>query len=257
MKPVCLAALLALVAAPACAHADPRLRSVLYRDGAVERLTSHAGVQASIAFGADEHIENVAIGDSTLWQVTPNKRVNMLFVKPLRARARTNLTVITDQHSYFLDLVAAPGLPAVYLLRFAYPELPKPAPPPAPLTPEEASLAKGQAGAQPVDPATLDFAWVAKGSAALLPTRVYDDGRDTYLAWPEHAHLPAILSEDGKEAGGHTLGPVNFTLRGDNIVVEGVPRRIVLRAGKDSATLTHSPTPPQSPVESHPVSPAP
>ena len=234
MKPLYLPAIFLLGLSPA--HADPRLLSVFYHDNVVERLTGRAGVQASIAFGPDEHIENVAIGDSNLWQVTPNKRVNMLFVKPLQVRARTNLTVVTDQHSYFIDLVAAPGARAVYLMRFVYPQPPKPAPPPVPLTAEESQITKGAADAQPIDPAQLDFGWDKKGEASLLPSRIYDDGRDTYLRWSEHARLPAILIDEDK--GGE--GPVNFTLRGDNIVVEGVPQRIILRIGKDSATLTHT-----------------
>ena len=217
---------------------DSRLVTLPYRDNVVERLDGKTGVQATIAFGEDEHIENVAIGDSTLWQVTPNKRVNMLFVKPLRARARTNLTVVTDQHSYFFDLVAAPSGPPVYFLRFSYPAPPKPAKPvaPAPLTSEETAIAKGGPDALPIDPSALDFGWHAKGKAALTPARVYDDGRDTYLSWPEKTVLPAILVDDEKG----NEGPVNFSMRGEVIVVEGVPHRIVLRSGRDSAIVEHT-----------------
>ena len=92
------------------------------------RIDGRAGVQATIVFAEDEHIENVAIGDSNSWQVTPNKRANLLFVKPLAARARTNMTVVTDRHRYFFDLVAAPAGNALYVLRFTYPDEPKPAP---------------------------------------------------------------------------------------------------------------------------------
>ena len=63
--------------------------------------------------------------------------------------------------------------------------------------------------------------------------RVYDDGTATFLAWPAGAPVPAILMKD--EQG--TEGPVNFAVRGDVIVVDGVPRELVLRSGKDMATL--------------------
>ena len=118
------AALLALglsFAAPAQAG-DARLATRLFHPDEVVRIDGRLGVQATIAFAEDEHIENVAIGDSTTWQVTPNKRANLLFVKPLAAKARTNMTVVTDRRTYFFDLVAAAqGLP-VYVLRFTYPE---------------------------------------------------------------------------------------------------------------------------------------
>ena len=232
-------ALMLAVAMPAHA-ADPRLVILPYRDNVVVRLSGHAGVQSAIAFGDDEHIENVAIGDANLWQVTPNKRTNILFVKPTAPRARTNLTVVTDQHSYFFDLAAAPGARATYLLRFTYPTPPKPPAPPPPLTADEKAVASGTPAAQPIDPAVLDFGWRMQGKPALLPTRVFSDGRDTYLAWPEKAALPAILAGDGKSGtNDEKLGPVNFATKGGILVVEGVPARLVLRAGKDSATIEH------------------
>jgi type IV secretion system protein VirB9 len=246
-----LAALTLALLNPAAHAGDSRLLTVRYHDNVVIRVPGRPGVQAAIAFGADEHIDNVAIGDANLWQVTPNKRVNILFVKPLRARARTNLTVVTDQHSYFFDLVGAPGEPVLYMLRFTYPDPPKPAAPPPPLTGDEKAIAAGDAASAPIDPAALDFAWRAKGKAALQPTRVFDDGRDTYLTWPDKTALPAILVDDGKG----NEGPVNFTEKAGTIVVEGVPARIVLRAGKDSAVLEHLIS--EHPGEHSPAHPAP
>ena len=237
MKRLVLA--LALLASPALA-ADGRLATRLYDPEAVVRIEGRAGVQATIAFGADEHIENVAIGDSALWQVTPNKRANLLFVKPLAPKAHTNLTVVTDRRSYFFDLVAGPAARAVYLLRFTYSPEPKQDPAPAPaMTEDEARLA---VGALPVDPASLNFAWRPKGKAALLPARIYDDGTATYLAWAPGKSVPAILIRDAKGAE----GPVNYAVRGDMIVIDGVPAAIVLRSGKEVATLDRagSPSPP-------------
>lgn len=224
---------LVLLATATTAAADARLSSRLYSATDVVRIDGRAGVQATIAFAKDEHIENVAIGDSTSWQVTPNKRANLLFVKPLAPRAQTNLTVVTDRHRYFFDLVASPAARPVYLLSFTYPldDKPKAAPVAAPaLTAPEAQVAGGQ---RPVDPAYLNHAWRAKGKAQLLPARIYDDGSTTFLAWAAGRPVPAILirNEKGEE------GPVNFAVRDDVIAIDGVPTLIVLRSGRDSATL--------------------
>ena len=112
---------LALLASPAVAK-DPRLVEVMYDEMQIVRIDGKVAVQASIVFGDDEVIENVAIGDSQAWQVTPNKRANILFVKPLEARAATNLTVITSKRTYLFDLVASPAVKPLYVLRFEYPE---------------------------------------------------------------------------------------------------------------------------------------
>ena len=237
------AALLAATAigAPALAD-DSRLVERMYDANEVVRIEGKAGVQATIRFAEDEHIENVAIGDSQKWQVTPNKRANLLFVKPLTERAATNMTVVTDRHTYLFDLVASPtNRSPVYVLGFVYPEEPEKlqqadaegtVPGAAPTAIEVAAASDPYAV---VDPAELNFAWDSKGAAQLLPQRVYDDGNATFLTWPAGTAMPAILIRDHKG----DEGPVNYAVRGDTIVVEGVPRELVLRTGENSATLTN------------------
>ncbi|HWI86203.1 MAG TPA: TrbG/VirB9 family P-type conjugative transfer protein [Sphingomonas sp.] len=227
------AALLAGAASAPSFARDPRISTRLYSPDEVVRLDGHAAVQATIAFADEEHIENVAIGDSNSWQVTPNKRANLLFVKPLGARSRTNLTVVTDRHTYLFDLVAGNVAAPLYVLRFTYPPEPKRAPQLAgTLTSEEARLATDPPkDVRPVP--ELNYAWRARGSARISPARVYDDGNATFIAWSATSPIPAILTrnEKGEE------GAVNYSVRGDVIVVDSVPKLIILRSGKEMATL--------------------
>ena len=237
-----LAALLLAAALPAAlpsgaAARDARLVHRAFNADEVVRVEGRLGVQASIAFADDEHIENVAVGDANTWQITPNKRANLLFVKPLAARAQTNMTVVTDKRTYFFDLVAAPGGSPLYVLRFTYPDEPRPAPrlaaAPAVMSDVEAQAASGAVTEKPADPAELNFAWVPRGSSTLLPARIYDDGQATFLSWATGKPIPAILVRNEKGAE----GPVNFAVRSDVIVIDGVPQTIVLRSGRDLATL--------------------
>ena len=238
---------LAVAAMPAAAQ-DNRLVEVPYSESQVVRLDGKTKVQATIAFADDERIENVAIGDSQSWQVTPNKRATLLFVKPLTPTASTNMTVVTDKRTYLFDLVAGPRAKPVYVLRFTYPEEERQAAMQLAQGPSEEELAAAQAPEQIVDPADLNFAWASSGDANLLPARSYDDGMATYLSWPEGRAVPAILIKDSDG----TEGPVNFTVRGDTIVVDGVPREIVLRSGKDAAMLVNTgPVRPDRPLASN------
>ena len=228
-----LAMLAAPVAAPLAAK-DSRLVEVFYDEAKVVRIDGKVTVQASIVFGDDETIENVAIGDSQAWQVTPNKRADILFVKPLAPRASTNLTVITSKRTYLFDLVASPSARPLYVLRFDYPDEPEDDTQLA-----QASPAEQQAAADPyavVDPAALNFAWTASGDPELLPETMFDDGEATFLSWPSGKEVPAILVKNGKGVE----GPVNFTVRGETIVVDGVPRTIVLRSGEEEAELLNT-----------------
>ena len=235
---LCAGAVLCGLASPVLGATDPRLVTRTYNPDEVVRIDGKPGVQAAITFDEGEQIENVAIGDSNSWQVTPNKRANALFVKPLAANARSNMTVITDRHTYYFDLVASAKAQPLYVLRFAYPDQRKDAgvSVPAGLSGEEAALA---AGATPTDPAALNFGWTRKGKANLMPARIYDDGASVFVSWNAGEPVPAILIKDASGAD----GPVNYAVRGDVIVIEGLPQQIVLRSGRDVATLDRAAAP--------------
>ena len=232
---------IAMLSASPSLASDPRLVERLYDPDEVVVIQGKTKVQATIQFGDGESIENVAVGDSAAWQITPNQRANLLFVKPLAPTAQTNMTVVTNRHTYLFDLVASPRAKPMYVLRFTYPD-----PPPEPEEEQLAANGIGEANAieltaatdplAVIDPAMLNFEWVAQGEGSLQPDEVYDDGRSTYLGWNSDRPVPAILIEnyEGDE------GPVNSTTRGDTVVVDGVPAQIILRAGREKATLVNN-----------------
>lgn len=200
---------------------DARIRNVFYNPDDVVDLTGYLGFQTMIEFGPDERIENVSVGDATAWQITPNKRATLLFLKPLEVAAPTNMTVVTDQRSYAFELsVRRTRSPrpadVAYVIRFTYP------PPP------RAAVARA-APPPPVAPTPRNTAYTYTGSRASLPSVVFDDGRFTYFRWPETVSVPALflVSRDGTES------LANYSERGGYQVVEQVAPRFVLRNGKD------------------------
>ncbi|MEL7188782.1 MAG: TrbG/VirB9 family P-type conjugative transfer protein [Pseudomonadota bacterium] len=238
-----LAPIAMIMSVPASAD-DPRLQTLVYDEGVVVPISGRVKVLTTIKFAEDEVIENVAIGDSQAWQIQPNKARTTLFVKPLAQSAKTNLTVVTSKRTYLFDLVASPRNRPLYVMQFRYPELER--------AKEEARLAaleeqaKGAANAAELaassdpyavlDPSKLNFEWEADGKRSLLPSQTYDNGDAVFLLWPEGTPVPAILAvnEEGDE------GPVNYTVRGETVIVDQVPPQIILRNGKDTATLTNN-----------------
>ena len=229
-----LFALALLTCAPALAAADGRIRTEAYSPNQIVRVVGKAGIQSTIEFADDERIENVAVGDSAAWQITPNHRASLLFIKPLTAHSRTNMTVVTDRRTYMFDLVAGDkATTPLYALKFSYPfdksaavnKLVEQAAatPPAPLPAASAVMTADK----------LHFDWNKKGTDKLLPSRVFDDGAALYMAWSHDTPLPAILtmSEDRKE------GPLNYRMSGDYIVISPIPQNVVLRYGKKTAAL--------------------
>jgi type IV secretion system protein VirB9 len=224
-----------LVAAAAISHAsseptayasyvDARIRTLMYDPDRVVPLNAFFGYQLMIQFGADERIENVAIGDGATWQVTPNRGANLLFVKPIDRAGRTNMTVVTDRRSYLFELNANPSrgvsvAEMTYVVRFSYPPEPvvvvSPPPPPPP------------------PPNQRNRAYTYTGSRALLPSLVFDDGQFTYFKWPESESTPAVflLADNGSES------VADYSFRDGYQVVEQVAPRFRLRNGKEVTTL--------------------
>ena len=217
------AALLAFSAAPALAiephpgAGDPRIFEVQYDPGDVVELKGVLGYQFSLEFDPTEHIETVAIGDALGWQVTPNRKANLLIVKPMAKRPDTNMTVVTNQRRYNFQLSVrehAPARSIPYSVRFTYPPVAmavvEPPPPPPP----------------PVD---RNHAYSYQGSTKALPTQLFDDGQSTYFAFAADADLPAIyaVEADGGEA------VVNSHMLAGYTVVDRIAPGFVLRRGAE------------------------
>ncbi len=202
---------------------DPHIQRVLFDPEQVVALQGALGWQVMIEFGADERIENVSIGDSLAWQVTPNKRARMLFLKPLLRNGATNMTVVTSLRRYAFSLSTGPRERRTpWVLHFDYPPppvietLPEPPPPP---------------------PVKLDFNYTRLGDPAVMPARVWNDGRQTYFEFADETPFPAIFAWG---PGKNDESLVNVATRGRIQVVQQMGQRFILRSGTHFATVTRT-----------------
>jgi type IV secretion system protein VirB9 len=226
-------ALLALAATPAAAQVRPqpgagdrRLQTIDYADDQVVVLEVAPGYQLTVELAPDEQIENVAVGDSSAWQVTANRRGDRLFIKPLQSGVTTNMTVITSARLYAIDLVplTSPSPDMAYSVRFNYPE-------PARTGTGGADEAAGAGGADAGAAADIDGRYRVSGARALQPSRIGDDGRHTYIEWPAERPIPAVY---GVGANGlETL--VNGAMRDEVYVIDQVLPRLVFRIDRQTA----------------------
>jgi P-type conjugative transfer protein TrbG len=129
-----------------------------------------------------ESIQNVAVGDSVRWILSPATSGNAgdtphILIKPTDVNLETNLVVTTNRRSYYLNLHSVKSNPMLHF-GFFYPQnlaqaFPTPAPSPSP-APVEA----------PISPASLDFRYVATGEHKILPAHAFN------------LNLPPIWSHD-------------------------------------------------------------
>lgn len=226
-RPTALGLLIAAALLPAAAAAqvrpepgpgDPRIQTVLFDPDQVVLLRVPTGYQLTLELAPDERIENVAVGDSGAWQVTPNKRGDRLFIKPVQGGVTTNMTVVTDAHAYLFELSPGSVGDAAFTVRFRYP------PPPAPAQPDTPAIAAGR--------------YKLSGDASIRPDAISDDGNKTYIMWRADQTLPAVfvIDRDGKE----TLA--DGAMRDGRYVLDTVNNKIVFRLDNKVAGAARVPT---------------
>jgi type IV secretion system protein VirB9 len=212
---------------PSPGPVDPRIRTIVYNPREVVTITGQLGYQMVMSFGTGERIENISLGDSLGWQVTPNKKADLLFLKPIDRLPSTNMTVVTNLRRYNFELLAVPASTRraqTYDIRFVYPN-------------EELAAASIAVPETPVSdsapPDSWNFAYSYAGSKAIVPARVFDDGRFTYFQWPDSVDTPAVFAvgSDGSEA------LVKHVVRGRYFVVEQVSQQFLLRSGKEATQV--------------------
>jgi type IV secretion system protein VirB9 len=210
---------------------DARIKHVTYQDNNVVNFRARTFTDTQMLFGKDEKIIDIEGGDTAAWMVTFNSTLpNMVFIKPTILDSNTNLTIVTNKHSYYFHVTSNKTLEPesgqqTYAIKFIYPE-------------EEAARLKANAlKAQktqrevinPVkNPEAYNWSYRFSGSSQLTPLHVFDDGTFTYFEMGKNQAVPAIFAVDdkqGKEA------VVNTRREGIYLVVQRIAPQFTLRNG--------------------------
>ncbi len=228
-----------IFAAPALCHAesspragqlDPRVRDVVYHKDNVVGVDASFGVSTMIILGEDEKIETLALGDSIAWKVEPNRRGNIIFIKPVDKDAHSNLNVVTNKRLYSFILRSAFRDPKrqIFKIRFRYPEDDL----------DQRLLAKAKERA--AMPNMRDFnrangntEYGFKGSTRIKPVLAFDDGVKTWIEFRPETETPAIflVDKDRNES------LVNFRREGNFLVIDKVNFQWTLRHGDEVTCL--------------------
>jgi len=230
----------AAVEIPRPGPGDPRIKLVDYDPQQVVRIVGAFRTATQILFGPDETILHVALGDTSGWEVAPER--NVLFAKPSAVRAPTNLIVTTQvaggtTRHYTFELATRGGPTSratpdtFFVVQFRYPQQET-------AILQSALSAEAQALEARIVQLKLDrgvlqgprnLAYELQGSAAIAPSEVTDNGRFTVLRFPGAQAVPAVyaVSPDGSES------LVPFDVRGEFLVVHRIAAQLRLRRGRE------------------------
>ena len=242
-RPVRPASLVAgmIGSANAAARIDPdpffwhnAIQQYAYADGALYQVYAAPGRVTDIALQEGEELAGsgpVAAGDTVRWIIGDTisgsgsgKRIHLL-VKPTRPDLVTNLVINTDRRTYHLELRAQP---ATYMaaLSWTYPQDALIA-----LRAAAVEARKAEPVASGIDATALNFGYRIEGDKApWRPQRAFDDGRQTYIEFPEGiatGDMPPIFVTG--QGGSTEL--VNYRVKGRYMIVDRLFDAAELRLG--------------------------
>ncbi len=206
---------------------DPRVRFLRYGVNRVYALRGRIGYEIDLQFAPGEHFVGLGVGDAK--GIIVAAAGNNLFIKPRATRVATDLTVLTNRRTYLFDYRVSPpsggdrARPAIYAVRFEYPRARRRR---GAAVRNRQRIARALTAAE--RPAHRNENYWYCGARSIEPSAAWDDGVQTHLVFPPAAQLPAVfvLHADGSES------LVDFTMRGDQMVIDQVARRFVLKRGR-------------------------
>lgn len=205
---------------------DSRVKTLVYNENEVYTILTQYGYQSNIEFGRSEEIQTISVGDRVAWQIIPAGR--RLFIQTLQDDAQTNLTVVTDRHSYQFDLRSTSHAKGnedklVYVARFYYPEEGWDAAQQSPIS------ASGDELMKQVDGSEYNFNYTYSGADATAPVKIFDDGKATYFQF-RNGITPssiAVVNPAGQEM------PVQVSTLSGYTVVSTTAPQFSLHMGRD------------------------
>jgi type IV secretion system protein TrbG len=210
------------------------IQQYAYADGALYQVYASPGQVTDIALQDGEQLVGagpVAAGDTVRWIIGDttsgsgaSTRVHIL-VKPTRADLVTNLVINTDRRTYHLEMR---GSPSTYMasVSWIYPQDQLIA-----LRGSNAAAANAMPVATGIDVAALNFNYRIDGdNPPWRPLRVFDDGRQVFIEFPDtiaQGEMPPLFVIG---AGGEGE-LVNYRVSGHHLIVDRLFAAAELRLG--------------------------
>ncbi|OPY76833.1 MAG: Type IV secretion system protein virB9 precursor [Syntrophorhabdus sp. PtaU1.Bin153] len=218
---------------PVGSRHDARIKHVVYKKDEVVRVDAFVGLATQIVFSTEEEIKDYASGFSDGWEFV--KRGNIFYLKPKAENADTNLHIVTNKRQYLFELRLnkdwmkknVKNLPydpvMTFRIEFIYPGDKK-----EKLVQEENEREIRARLAARNLPRNWNYTMhVGRDSREIAPAMAYDDGRFTYLKFPNNREIPAIflVSDDRSES------LVNTHVIKDIVVIQRVGKEFAIRLG--------------------------
>lgn len=212
---------------------DRRIKMVAFHENDVVPIKGETFVATQIIFSNNEYVLDTEGGDTMGWVVhsPENERLqNMLFIKPTMLNTESNITVVTNKHSYYFHVKSNKTVgkkhDTTYAIKFVYPEEER--------AKFKAKLARRKQKRNAIlnhkrAPNEYNWDYQFNGSTQIMPLHVFDDGTFTFFELRKNQAVPAVFAVDdrtGKES------VVNTRMQGNFLIAQRLAPQFTLRNGK-------------------------
>ena len=213
-------------AIPRSSGADARVQEILYNENNVTVVKVKIGVATLIQLESDETLlgddTGMGLGDPLAWNVSV--RGNNIFLRPVAEQPDTNIVVVTSKRTYSILLQTTETDSATFILRYRYPK-----------KIEQISIKptvfvdKKNIAIPCVDGSLFNGFYETKGSEAIKPSAIWDDGRFTCFKWNTAKDLPVVsrVLPNGKEQ------LANYHMDKNVMVIHEISPEFILRLGEN------------------------
>jgi type IV secretion system protein VirB9 len=213
-----------VIEASPMAH-NPKIKAWVYSPDAIYKYVGTYQFQSHIKFQTGETIKTISMGNTSGWEII--KSGSRMFLRPINASAKTNMTLITNKRLYrfLLDAKSVKSFTepeAIFEARFLYSD--------------DANnfIVINDNKAEIVDlsdPSKYNFNYSFSGPDNIAPLKIFDDGKFTYFELKEKSsQLAAVFYVD---SAGYE-GLVNYRVKGNYLIVERINDKFTLRHGSDT-----------------------
>lgn len=194
--------------APRTMGQDARVRHVNYNATDVIRVNTNLRVNTAIELGSGERINQVLLGDSESYEVEVLSNRNTISVKPVIARASTNMTIYTNRRAISFYLTEGSTSRPTFRVVVVFPD-------------NSDRRLVSRSG-------NRDTGYQFSGKANFRPVRVWNDGRNTFFEFRNDTR-PSIfrVNTQGYEAS------LNTTTQGRVVRVSGIGTEFSVRIGDE------------------------
>lgn len=220
--------------------AGAQVVSFPYRANKIYQVNIKPGMFTTFTLPRDEHIKQFAVSNPEGAEIVVNQDTSAAMLR-LTGGITLSATIVTDKRAYFLTV--SPSSESWHQgVSWSYDEDSAAASFGYRAPAGDSSISTQSAGADTGLPPAEDslaghpnFNYSFEGDAAILPVAVWDNGRFTWIQFPDTVQsLPAVffLGPDGPEVVNYTVQP-----GGKQVKVNRLMNRIMLRLGSQKAVV--------------------